>query len=101
MTDHCQSDASSAFSCQGTIFAAIDPTSNEAAFSVEAADAEEAELLSQIIGPYLGFKFGQAFRMKQVDIQPLGLPFFLATFFTAADRALHRRATVDGKFPLQ
>jgi hypothetical protein len=72
-----------------------------ALFSVEATDAEEAELLSQIVGPYLGCKFGQAFSLRRVDVQPLSMPFFMRAFFSEADRELHRRATVDGKFPLQ
>jgi hypothetical protein len=101
MSDYVEGDVPGTFSCLGRIYVARDPISKVASFSVEAADAEEAELLSQIIGPYLGFKFGQAFSMRQVDIQPLSLPFFMAAFFTAADRALHRSASVDGKFPLQ
>jgi hypothetical protein len=101
MTDDCQGDASSAFSCQGAIFAAIDPTSNEAAFSVEAFDVNEAKFLSQIVGPYLGFQLGQEFRFLQVAVQPMNVPFFMAAHFTPGDRELHRRATVDGKFPLQ
>ena len=101
MTGDCQGDASSAFSCKGAIFAAIDPTSNEAAFSVEACDVKEARFLSRIIGPYLGFGVGHEFRLLRVDVQRLKVPFFTAALFSKGDRELHRRATVDGKFPLQ
>ena len=101
MTDHRGDDEFAHFSCCSHIFVVRDPSTKVALFSVEATDAEEADILSQIIGPYLGFKFGREFWIKIVNFQPLSVPFFKGELFTTADRALHRRGAVNGKFPLQ